>query len=132
MEGSARPGSVSPPDDRADTWRRKWPSRQDRRKKSREKDVEVEVEMERPTERNRDREPIAGGSRRARENRRARDSDEDPRPLDVRKPKLKDVTNSPPPRPSLATLEIPPGRLHCICKYVFLLDDTITRSPMHT
>lgn len=67
-----------------------------------------------PDEREKDREKegdpaVVESSRRDREKRRARDSDEVSNPFEAKKPKLKDVTNSPPPRPSLATLEIPQG-----------------------
>lgn len=82
-------------------------TRRDKRKKSRDSDRPLD--WERGTELTRDREPVAVESRRDREKRRVRDSDEGPGPLEAKKPKLKDVTNSPPPRPSLATLEIPPG-----------------------
>lgn len=86
-------------------------TRRDKKKKPRERELERNVEWDRDLERERDRELVAGGSRRDREKRRVRDSDDGPNPLEAKKPKLKDVTNSPPPRPSLATLEIPPGML---------------------
>lgn len=72
-------------------------TRRDRKKKGRDRELD-------------DNSSAAEGSRRDREKRRARDSDEGPNPLEAKKPKLKDVTNSPPPRPSLATLEIPAGK----------------------
>lgn len=71
-------------------------TRRDKKKKSREnEDVEKEYE---------------GGVKREREKnekRRSRDTDGTPGPssYEGKKPKLKDVTNSPPPRPSLATID---------------------------
>ncbi|KAI0344949.1 hypothetical protein BDW22DRAFT_1353770 [Trametopsis cervina] len=84
-------------------------TRRDKKKKTREKD-ERERDREKEVERDRDRELVAESSRRDREKRRTRDSDDGPGPFETKKPKLKDVTNSPPPRPSLATLEITSDR----------------------
>ena len=72
-------------------------TRRDRKKKTREKDDEVDM--------------IDPGKK-DREKRRARDLDGAPGPssYEGRKPKLKDVTNSPPPRPSLATIDLAHGK----------------------
>lgn len=96
-------------------------TRRDKKKKARDLD-EREREFERDTDsRHGDRTASAESSRRDREKRRTRDSDEASNPFEAKKPKLKDVTNSPPPRPSLATLEIPPGTwiaqvVYCVLK----------------
>lgn len=76
-------------------------TRRDKKRKSREKEREPEPE--------RLGEPSNEPPRREREKRRSREPDDAPGPLEGKKPKLKDVTNSPPPRPSLANLDITSG-----------------------
>ncbi|KAI0085911.1 hypothetical protein BDY19DRAFT_1043065 [Irpex rosettiformis] len=80
-------------------------TRRDKKRKQKELD-----EREKYREKEGEREFVAESSRRDREKRRTRDSDETSNPFEAKKPKLKDVTNSPPPRPSLATLEISQDR----------------------
>lgn len=53
----------------------------------------------------------ADGGKKDREKRRSKDIDGGPSSYEGKKPKLKDVTNSPPPRPSLATIDFAHGKL---------------------
>lgn len=78
--------------------------RRDRKRKQKELD-----EREKDREKEAELEPVSESSRKDREKRRTRDSDDASNPFEAKKPKLKDVTNSPPPRPSLTTLEISQG-----------------------
>ncbi|THG97634.1 hypothetical protein EW026_g4404 [Hermanssonia centrifuga] len=70
-------------------------TRRDKRKKSKEKEGTV----------NCGRELLSESSRRELDKRRSREAEDGAGPLTGKKPKLKDVTNAPPPRPSLANLE---------------------------
>jgi hypothetical protein len=85
-------------------------SRKIKRRKSKEQD-ERESEREKVAVRDGEEGSPLDSNRREREKRRARESDETTNRTETKKPKLKDVTNSPPPRPSLATLEIPSGMM---------------------
>lgn len=78
-------------------------TRRDSRKR---KNKERESESDRGTERDTGDEDGRG----ERSKRRGRDPEEGPSSYEGKKPKLKDVTNSPPPRPSLATLDTPHGK----------------------
>lgn len=78
-------------------------TRRDSRKR---KNKERESESDRGTERDTGDEDGRG----ERSKRRGRNPEDGPSSYDGKKPKLKDVTNSPPPRPSLATLDAPHGK----------------------